>query len=127
MYRGACWFGRRSIGSKHRHWTNVLELDSILYLHVTGAWSSDARAHDDAFDTPPLDRARIRQLEAEAANHTSRLAALECRAASELRAEQESCLAKISDAETRHQVMVGGIYNDPLFVTVHRAEQLEVK
>ena len=49
-------------------------------------------------------RARIRQLEAEATEHAVRVAALEGRAASDLRAEHEACLAKISDAERRHQV-----------------------
>lgn len=52
-------------------------------------------------------RARVRQLEAEDAEHASRLAAVESRAVSEMRAEQESCLKKISDAEARHQVSSG--------------------
>ncbi|CAB1113789.1 unnamed protein product [Ectocarpus sp. CCAP 1310/34] len=52
-------------------------------------------------------RARISQLEAEAAEHTVRLAAVESRSASDLRAEQESCLKKISDAEARHQASAG--------------------
>lgn len=51
-----------------------------------------------------VSRARISQLEAEAAEHSSRLAEVESRAASGLRAEQEACLKKISDAETRRQV-----------------------
>ncbi|CAN0430653.1 unnamed protein product, partial [Ectocarpus sp. 12 AP-2014] len=48
-------------------------------------------------------RARIGQLEAEAAEHTLRLAAVESRSASALRAEQESYIKKIFDAEARHQ------------------------
>lgn len=48
-------------------------------------------------------RARIQQLESEAAEHASRVARLEYRAASDVRAEQESCIAKISAAQTRHQ------------------------
>lgn len=52
-------------------------------------------------------RARVRQLEAEDAEHTSRVATVESRAVSEMRAEQESCLKKISEAETRHQARSG--------------------
>lgn len=52
-------------------------------------------------------RARTSQLEAEAAEHTVRLAEVESRSASDLRAEQESCLKKISEAETRHQASAG--------------------
>ncbi|CAM9420463.1 unnamed protein product, partial [Hapterophycus canaliculatus] len=48
-------------------------------------------------------RVRIRQLEADAAEHATRLAGIESRAAAELRADQESCLKKISEAETRRQ------------------------
>lgn len=52
-------------------------------------------------------RARVRQLEAEDVDNTARLAAVEARAVSEMRAEQESCLRNISDAETRHQASPG--------------------
>ncbi|CAM9432226.1 unnamed protein product [Laminaria digitata] len=48
-------------------------------------------------------RARIQQLEVEAAENASRLAASESRAALGRRAEQETCLTKISDGERRHQ------------------------
>lgn len=49
-------------------------------------------------------RARIQQLEVEAAENASRLAASESRAATGRRTEQEACLAKISQGERRHQV-----------------------
>lgn len=48
-------------------------------------------------------RARIGQLEAESVEHAVSVAALGSRAASDLRAEHEACLAKISDSDCRHQ------------------------
>eukprot|EP00903_Cladosiphon_okamuranus_P008996 g8606.t1 len=65
-----------------------------------------AAAQARAFDSEAalvVARARISQLEAEAAGHASHLAAVESRAASGLKAEQEACLTRISNAETRHQ------------------------
>ncbi|CAN0223461.1 unnamed protein product [Pylaiella littoralis] len=69
-----------------------------------------AAAHARAFELEAalaVARARVRQLEAEDVDNTARLAAVEARAVSEMRAEQESCLRNISDAETRHQASPG--------------------
>ncbi|CAM9541564.1 unnamed protein product [Ectocarpus fasciculatus] len=81
-----------------------LQRDADLARDATAA--AQARAFESEAALAAA-RARINQLEAEAAEHTVRLAAVESRGASDLRAEQQSCLKKISDAEARHQASAG--------------------
>ncbi|CAN0486601.1 unnamed protein product, partial [Ectocarpus sp. 12 AP-2014] len=91
---------KEAIAAKVARDEQRLQRDADLARDATAAAQTRAFESEVALAAA---RARINQLEAEAAENTVRLAAVESRSASDLRAEQESCLKKISDAEARHQ------------------------
>ncbi|CAM9564149.1 unnamed protein product [Ectocarpus sp. 6 AP-2014] len=97
-----------------------LQRDADLARDATAA--AQARAFESEAALAAA-RARISQLEAEAAEHTVRLAAVESRSARDLRAEQESCLKKISDAEARHQASAGSSSSAAAALAERRQEE----
>ncbi|CAM9661664.1 unnamed protein product [Scytosiphon promiscuus] len=91
---------KEASGARTTQGEQTLQRESTVARDAAAAAQARAFGCDAALAEA---RARIRQLEVEAAEHTSRLAEVESQAASDLRAEQESCLRRISEAATRHQ------------------------